>query len=210
MIGPDADLPGVLEDEPELGVLLDDRDDPPAHLVGQHRHLDELSVLEPVADDRRFVGRHRDHGQQLRLGAGLEAEVVGTPEIEHLLDDLTLLVHLDRIDAAVAPLVLVLRDGRLEGRVDVGDALAEDVLEADQDGQPDASELQVIDELLQVNRALGILRRVHADVAVRADGEVAFSPSIDLIQLGRVRNRPGIALTPRARYTTRRAHEAQS
>ena len=209
-VRPDADLAGVLEDQPELGVLLDDRDDPPAHLVGEHRHLDELGVLEAVADDRRLVGRHGDHGQQLRLGAGLEAEVVGTPEVEHLFDDLPLLVDLDRIDAEVAPFVLVLRDGRLERAVNVGEPLPEDVAEPDEDRQPDAPELQVIDELLQVDRTLGILGRVHADVAVRADGEVAFPPAIDLVELRRVRHRPRIALAPRARYTTRRAHEAQS
>ena len=105
---PDADLPGVLEDQPELGVLLDDRDDPPAHLVGQHRHLDELGVLEPVADDWRVVGRHRDDGQQLGLRAGFEAELVRPAEVEHFLDDLPLLVDLDRVDAEVAPFVLVL------------------------------------------------------------------------------------------------------
>ena len=75
-VRPHADLARVLENQPELGVLLDDRDDAPAHLVGEHRHLDELGVLEAVADDRRLVGRHRDDGEQLRLRPGLEAEVV--------------------------------------------------------------------------------------------------------------------------------------
>ena len=51
------------------------------------------------------------HGEQLRLGAGLEAEAVGLAEIEDLLDDVPLLVDLDRIDAAVVALVLELLDG---------------------------------------------------------------------------------------------------
>ena len=97
----------------------------------QHRHLDELGVLEAVADDRRVVVGERDHGQQLRLRAGLEAEVVRPAEVEHFLDDLPLLVHLDRVDAAVAALVLVLRDGGLERGVDVAEAVLEDVGEAD-------------------------------------------------------------------------------
>ena len=162
---------------PELGVFLDDRDDAPAHLLGQHRHLDELGVLEAVADDRRLVGRHRDDGQQLRLGAGLEAEVVRPAEVEHLLDDLPLLVDLDRIDAEVLAFVLVLGDGRLEGPVDVGEPLAEDVAEADENRQADAAQLEVIDQLLQVDPALGILGGVDADVPVRSDGEVASCPS---------------------------------
>ena len=69
--------------------------------LGQHRHLDELGVLEAVADDRRVVVRLGHDGQELRLGAGLEAEPVLAAEIEHFLDDLPLLVHLDRIDADV-------------------------------------------------------------------------------------------------------------
>ena len=106
---PDADLLGVVQDQPELGVFLDDRDDVAADLLGQHRHLDELGVLEAVADDRRVVvGLGRDR-HQLGLGAGLEAEAVLAPEIEHFLDDLALLVDLDRVDADVAALVLVLR-----------------------------------------------------------------------------------------------------
>src|SRR3989304_2311687 len=47
-----------------------------------------------------------------RLGAGLEAEAVFTAEIEHFLDHVALLVHLDRINAQVPPLVAVLVDGR--------------------------------------------------------------------------------------------------
>ncbi len=101
---PDAHLARVFENQAELGVLLDHRDDPPAHLERQHRHLDELRVLEAVADDGRLVGRHGDHGQQLRLRPGLEPEVVRASEVQHLLDHLALLVDLDRIDAEVPAL----------------------------------------------------------------------------------------------------------
>ena len=205
-VRPDADLARVLENQPELGVFLDDRDDPPAHLLGQHRHLDELGVLEAVADDRRLVRRHRDHGQQLGLGPGLEAEVVRPAEVEDLLDDLPLLVDLDRIDAEVLALVLVLRDGRLKRAVNVGEPLPEDVAKPDQDRQADAAQLQVIDELLQVDRALGILGGVDADVAVRADGEVALAPALDFVELRRVGHGPRIALTPCACYTPCDAH----
>ena len=118
---PHADLLGVLQDQAQLGVLLDDRDDRAPDLLGEHRHLDELGVLEAVADDRRVVVGLRRDGQQLRLGAGLEAEAVFAAEIEHFLDDLPLLVDLDRIDAHVAAFVLVLRDGRLERVVDVAE-----------------------------------------------------------------------------------------
>ena len=133
--------------------------------MGQHRRLDELGVLEAVADDRRVVRGQRRHRQQLGLRPGLEAEAVGPAEIEDFLDHLPLLVDLDRIDADVAPLVRVLRDGRLEGAVDVRHAVAEDIAEPDEDRQVDAAELQVIDELLEIDRLLRVLRRVDEHVA---------------------------------------------
>ena len=126
----------------------------------EHRRFDELGVLEAVADDRRVVVGQRDDGQQLRLGAGLEAELVGLAEVEHLLDDLPLLVDLDRVDAAVAALVLVLGDGGLKGGVDLAEPMLEDVGEADEDRQADAAELQAIDQLLQVDGARRILGRM--------------------------------------------------
>ena len=143
----------IFEDQPQLGVLLDDRNDVAADLLGQHRRLDELGVLEAVADDRRVVVGDGDDGQQLRLAAGFEAEAVRPAEVEHLFDDLPLLIDLDRIDAAVAALVLVLGDGAVKRRVDLAEAVLEDVGEADQHRQADAAQLQPIDQLLQIDGA---------------------------------------------------------
>ena len=98
-----------------------------------------------------FVG-HRHDRQQLGLRPGLQPEIVRAAEVQHLLDDLPLLVDLDRIDAEVLAFVLVLGDGRLERARDVGEPLPQDVAKPDEDRQPDAAQLQVIDELLQVDR----------------------------------------------------------
>ena len=200
---PDADLLGVLQDQPELGVFLDHRDDVPPDLLGEHRHLDELGVLEAVTDDRRVVVGLRGHGQQLRLGPGLEAEAVFAPEIEHFLDHLALLVDLDRVDADVAALVLVLGDRRLEGVVDVGDAVPEDVAEPDQHRQVDPAQHQVIDELLQVDGAGRVLGRMDQDVPVGRDREVALPPALDLVELRRVGRREHVSGLPVA-MTARR------
>ena len=195
-VRPDADLPRILEHQAELGVFLDHRDDPPAHLLRQHRHLDVFGVLEAVADDRRLVGRHRDDGQELGLGPGFKAEVVGPAEVEHFFDHLPLLVDLDGIDAEVLPVVRVLADRRLERAVDVGQPLAEDVAKANENRQANPAQLQVVNELLQVDPALGILGRVDADVAVRSDGKVVLAPALDLIELAGVGDCPRFALTP--------------
>ena len=201
---PDADLLGVLEDERQLGVFLDDRDDVAADLLGQHRHLDELGVLEAVADDRRVVVGQRHHRQQLGLRAGLEAEVIRPAELEHFFDDLPLLVDLDRVDADVLAGVLVLGDGALEGFVDVLEPMLQDVAEADERRQADAAQLQVIDQLLEIDRPARLLGRVDLDLTVLTDGEVALAPAGDLVELGGVDVGPGLA------HVVRRARAANA
>ena len=101
--GTHPDAARVIDDQAQLGEFFDDRDDLPANLVGQHHHLDVLVVLEAVADDGRLVVGDGQHGQQLGFGARLQPELERTAELEDLLDHLPLLVHLDRINAAVVP-----------------------------------------------------------------------------------------------------------
>ena len=206
--GTDADLLRILQDQPELRVLLDDGDHVAPDLLGQHRHLDELGVLEAVADDRRVVVRRGGDGKQLRLGAGLQPEAVLAAEIEHFLDHLALLVDLDRIDADVAPLVLVLRDRGPEGVMDVADAVAQDVAEPDEHRQLDPAEQEVIGELLEVDRARRILRRVHEHVTGRGDRKIALSPPLHLVELGGIGDGEGPSRLPAAVTTGRRATHA--
>src|SRR6185503_5442807 len=205
-LGPDPNLARIFENQAELGVFLDDWDDAAAHLVGQHRHLDEFSVLEPITDDGGVVVGHRHDGEELRLGARLETELVGPAEIEHFLDNLPLLVHLDRVDAEILAFVGVRLNGRLKRAVNVREALSQEIAEANQDRQPDAAKLQMIDQLLQVDRAIGVLRRMNADVTVGTDRKEVLAPAIDLVVLGGVRNGPGISLSPRAGRSTGRTH----
>ena len=95
-----------------------------------------------------------------------------------------------------------------EGAMDFAEALAKNVAEPDQDRQADAAELQVIDQLLEVNRAIRFFGGVNLDLAVRADGKVALAPTLDLVEFTGVRHCPRIALTPCARRPAGRAHGA--
>ena len=72
-----------------------------------------------------------------------------------LLDDVPLLVHLDRVDAAVLALVVVVADRVLERVVELADAVLEDVGEADEDRELDVALAQLVDELLQVDALRG-------------------------------------------------------
>ena len=182
----------MLQDQVELGVLLDHRDDVAADLLGQHHHLDVFVVFEAVADDRRLVVGDGQHGQQFRLRSGFQAELVGPAVLENFFDHLALLVHLDRVNAAVAALVAVLGDGVLERLVHLAQAVLQDLAEADQDGQGDAAQLQIVRQLLQIDAALRIFGGVHPHVPVLADGEVALAPSGDVVQLGSVGGGPAV------------------
>ena len=65
-----------LQDQLQLGEVLDHRDDRAAELGGEDHRLDVAVVLEAVADDQalgRVLG-HRHHREQLGLGADFEAE----------------------------------------------------------------------------------------------------------------------------------------
>ena len=146
--------------------------------------------LKPLQMIGVSLSAMRHDGQQFRLRPGLEAELVRAAEVEHFLDDLSLLIDLDRIDAAVAALVLVLADGALKRRVDVGEPLLDDVGEADEHRQADAAELQPVDEFLEVDRLADVLGRMHLDVAGRVDREVAVAPARHFVELAGVVHAP--------------------
>ena len=158
----------------------------------QDHRFDELVVLEAVADDRRVVViDDRHHREQFRLAAGFEAEAIFLAEAVNLLDDVPLLVHLDRIDAAILAFVLVLGDGVGESLVNLADAMLEDVGEANQAGKLDVALAKLIDEFFQIDRRLGeVAVRMDGDMALVVDGEIAVAPVADAIELGGILGRP--------------------
>ena len=179
-----------MHDQAQLGVFFHHRDDLAAQLVGQHGHLDVLVVLEAVADDGRVVIGESHDGHQLGFRARFEPELEGTPELEHLLDDLALLVDLDRINAAVVGLILVLGDGGGEGVVNLAQPVLEDVGEANQEGDRNPAQDQRIDQLLQIDGAGGVLGRMDADVSQIVDREIALAPTGDVVHLAGVLRGP--------------------
>ncbi len=188
---PHAHLLRRLGDERQLGELLDDDQHRAPQLRRHERGLDVLLVLVAVADDQRFfVVEHAHDRQQLRLRPGLEPVVVRPAELDDLLDDVAVLVDLDRVDALVLALVAVLGDGAAEGFVQLDDAALEDVGEADQQRQADAAPRHLVDELLEVDLAVLDAAGVGLDVPRVVDGEVVVTPRLDAIGLRRIGDRP--------------------
>ena len=115
--------------------------------------------MQPYYILMRLPGEDR---LQFRLGATLKAHAHRLAELENLLDDVALLVDLDRIDRGVLPRVAELRDGALERTVQRLDARSQDVGKAQQHRQRDPLGLEVEREPEQVECAVGMrLVRAH-------------------------------------------------
>ncbi len=182
----------MLQDQIQFRVLLHHGHDLAPDFLGQHRHLDILVVFESVADDGRLVVGNRQHREQFRLRPGFESELVAAAILEYFLHHLPLLIHLDRIYAAVTGFVVVLGDGVLECLVYFAEAVFQNFAEANQDRQGDAAELQVIHELFEIDAARGIFVRVHPHVPVLADRKITFAPTGDIVELARFGDGPAI------------------
>src|SRR5438128_462110 len=79
---------------------------------------------------------------------------------------------------------MMLVDGDLESTVQLAQAMFQDVGKADEDGQRDAAQDERVNQLLQVDRARGVLVRMHADVAAVVDGEIALAPTGNVVKIG--------------------------
>ena len=113
--------------------LLDHQDDLLAQLDAHQRHADETGVLVAVANDQAAeLVLQGQAGEQLRLAAHLQAEIVRLARVQDFLHHLAQLVDLDGKDAAILVLIIELGDGAAEGLVDGLDPVAQNVLKTNQ------------------------------------------------------------------------------
>ena len=127
----DLEVSGLLDHQGDFRLFLDDDEHVVAELLPHQRQADELAVLVTVADDGAALRRQRQHGQQLGLGAGLEADgdvLRGDDVLDHRL----LLVDLDRVQRGVAVLVFQALDAGVEGTGQAAHAVLQNVREAHQ------------------------------------------------------------------------------
>ena len=148
------------------------------------------SSLKPL----QMIGVSLSASASTASSSGLEPasrpKLIRPAEVEHLFDDVPLLVDLDRVDAAVVALVVVLGDGRLEGLVDLAEAMLEDVGEAEQDRQVDAAQVPGSTSSFRSIERAGSFVGVDADVPVVVDREVALAPAGDVVQVAGVLRGP--------------------
>jgi hypothetical protein len=102
-----------------------------------------------------------------------------------------LLVHLDRVDR---------RDGArgkwcssialAEALAELADARREDVREADQHREVETAMLEVVHQLLEIDRGTAVAARSNLDVAEAVDRDEARAPSVNVVEIYRILDRP--------------------
>ena len=114
------------------------------------------------------------------------------PEAYDFLDDVPLLVDLDRINGCVAAGIVELTHGGGEALTQRLDARPQDVREAEKDGKLYTLFLEVAGEFTQVEgdvRTIGI--RADDDMSAIAEIEITGAPTVDVVELPRRFERPG-------------------
>ena len=71
-----------------------------------------------------------------------------------------LLIHFDRVDARILPLKFVLPDGGGKCTVNLRQAVLQDAIEPQQDGEIEPADLEAVDQFLEIDKALGIAARM--------------------------------------------------
>ena len=176
----DLEFGGLLDHQGDFRFLLDDDEHVVTELLPHQRQADELAVLVAVADDGAALRRQRQHGQQLGLGAGFQADG-DVLRGDNVLDHRFLLVDLDRIQRGVAALVLQARDAGVEGPGQAPYTVLQDVRKAHQQGQRQAALTQLVDLIVEVDgravRAVG----AYFDTPGIVDRKIAGAPMANAI-----------------------------
>ena len=173
---------GLFQHQLQLGRLLDDDEGLQAQLAADQGQADVLAVLVAVADDQPARARQRQHSHQLGLAARFQAEalaVVAGQGAGHAAG----LVDLDRVHGRVAAAVLPVLLGLGEGRLQLAQALAEDVREAHQQRQLGARRPRRIDHLGQRHHRAVRPGRSHHHVPGLIHVEVTVRPMRDRVGL---------------------------
>ncbi len=138
------------EHQLEFARLLDHDVHVETQASADQRQADVLAILVTVADDAATGRGAGQHGHQLGLAAGLEADTV-TATGHDLLDHAALLVDLDRVDRPVSPGIAQAARHAVEGATQLADPVLQHVVETHQYRQAQAAGLQVAGQLVQID-----------------------------------------------------------
>ena len=186
----DIHLFGLTGDNLQLVHLLHHDKDLLTHLLCQQGQLNVTLVLVSVTDDDGVaLTLHGDDGMELGFRAGLQSQVELTTMRNDLFNDRLHLVHLDGVDHIVLTFVVVFLTGLLEAAPGLFNPVVKDIGETEQHRGSDIANGQLVHHFAQVNLCT-ILARGNVHVAFLVDAEIGSAPSVDVVELLRIFNRP--------------------
>ncbi len=167
----------------KLLQLLHDHDHLLAELVTKKGILDEDGVFVAIADNqalRLLVDRERR--DQLRLAARLDAELKLLARRHDLLHDFAELVYFDRENSAVSILIARFLDGGLEGVVDGLHAVAQQILESEDQRKGEPALPCLRHDFHYFDGRARDLGRQRVHISLFVDREIAGAPAVNIVE----------------------------
>ena len=143
--------------------------------------MDELGILDAIADDQRLGGQTMGECyDQFGFRSGLETIIVLFTELDDAVDHLRLLVHLDRKDAAIGAFVAHPRDGLGKAFVQMRDLMFQIGADPQHHRRLDPPVIQIGQNAGQADRCrVGIQRIAQTDFALLCHLDEAFAPFLN-------------------------------
>ena len=142
----------------------------------------------------------REAGEEFWLAADFQSEIIRLAGVKNFFHHLAQLVYLDGKHSAVMALVIKFGDRTLKCLVNGLDAMAQNILKADEQGEFQAPRLGLLNHVGQVHGSTCFLQRMRHDATGIVDVKILRAPALDVIK------RAGRIYGPRQRSVTRMVH----
>ena len=126
---------------------------------------------------------------KLGLGTGFKTQVELPAVRDNLFNNRLHLVHLDGIDHVILAFVVVFLSSLFETTPCLFDTVVKNVGETEQYRWCDIADSKLIHHFAQVDLRT-VLARGNVDITFLVDAEIGSAPSVDVIELLRIFNRP--------------------
>src|SRR6476469_6757673 len=162
--------------------LLNYNDDLFVQFAPQQGDPNKSRILVAIANNQTLGVLVQGQGSdQFRLASCLQAKVKRLAGIDDFFDHFAQLIDFNRKNAAVFSLIVEFRDRGLECAVYRFDAVAEQILKADDKGKGESARTRFVNNFKNGNGATILLERLGHDIAISIDGKVIGSPTLDVI-----------------------------
>ena len=149
-----------------------------------HR-FDVLRVFETIAHNElvRIGCGHCHDREEFWFRTDFHTEPKTTAVVCNLVDNLVLLVHLDRVHRLVSTSVIIVLDRTLERVVDRVETVLDDVAESEQHGGIDPTLIKPTHDLVQINLRSRFPAGLKLEVSSVVDADIAAPPLGNAVEI---------------------------